>query len=127
MSFANRARSSRSVAASVGRGGSTGAAVAGALVGAATGPAPAGGRTLALADDGSSAGPEVVYVHTPSRPLYYDPYYNQPKYIRPPQYYTESTSKKKKGNKVTTTKTIRNEYGQTVYKEKTTKTKKKKK
>jgi hypothetical protein len=78
-----------------------------------------------FADDGS--GPEVVYVHAPSRPVYYDPYYNQPKYIVAPQYYTESTSKKKKGNKVTTTKTIRNEYGQTVYKEKTTKTKKKKK
>jgi len=80
-----------------------------------------------LADDGSNSGPEVVYVHTPSRPVYYDPYYNQPKYIVAPQYYSESKSKKTKGNKVTTTKTIRNEYGQTVYKEKTTKTKKKKK
>lgn len=73
-----------------------------------------------------SSGPTVVYVHQPSHPAYYDPYYNQPKYIVAPQYYTESKSKKTKGNKVTTTKTIRNEYGQTVYKEKTTKTKKKK-
>jgi hypothetical protein len=73
-----------------------------------------------------SSGPAVVYVHEPSRPAYYDPYYNQPKYIVAPQYYTESKSKKRKGNKVTTTKTIRNEWGQTVYKEKTTKTKKKK-
>jgi hypothetical protein len=71
-----------------------------------------------------SAGPEVVYVREPTRPVYYDPYYNQPKIYRQPQFY-ESTSKKTKGDQVTRTKTIRNEYGQTVYKEKTTKKKKK--
>lgn len=70
-------------------------------------------------------GPQVVYVREPSRPVIYDPYYNQPKIYRAPRYY-EETTKKKKGDKVTKTKTIKNEYGQTVYKEKTTKKKKKK-
>lgn len=70
--------------------------------------------------------PQVVYVREPSRPVIYDPYYNQAKIYRQPRYY-EETSKKKKGDKVTKTKTIKNEYGQTVYKEKTTETKKKKK
>lgn len=69
--------------------------------------------------------PEVVYVLEPSRPVYYDPYYNQPKIYGRPQYFYESTSKKTKGDKVTKTKTIRNEYGDVVYKEKTTKKKKK--
>ncbi len=77
---------------------------------------------LADLDDG----PQVVYVREPSAPVIYDPYYNQAKIYRQPRYY-EETTKKKKGDKVTKTKTIRNEYGQTVYKEKTTKTKKKKK
>jgi hypothetical protein len=76
--------------------------------------------------EGLDDGPEVVYVREPSRPAYYDPYYNQRKIYREPRYY-EETTKKKKGDKVTKTKTVRNEYGQTVYKEKTTETKKKKK
>jgi hypothetical protein len=72
--------------------------------------------------------PQIIYVREPSRPVYFDPYYNQPKiYRQQPQYFYESTSKKTKGNKVTKTTTVRNQYGQTVYKEKNTHNKKKKK
>jgi len=62
---------------------------------------------------------EPVYVHT------FDPYYNRPKYYVQPAYYTESTSKKTRGNKTFKTTTVRNEYGQTVYKNTTVKKKKK--
>lgn len=75
-----------------------------------------------LADDE----PQVVYVREPSRPVIYDPYYNQAKIYRQPVYY-EETTKKKKGDKVTKTTTIKNEFGQTVYKEKVETKKKKKK
>ena len=53
-------------------------------------------------------------------------YYDQPKIYRQPRYY-ESTSKKTKGNKVFKTTTVRDEYGQTVYKNTTSHKKKKKK
>ncbi len=74
---------------------------------------------------------DLVYVQEPYRPAYYDPYYNQQKFYREPRYYQpqyyETETKKKKGDKVTKTKTVRNEYGDVVYKEKTTTQKKKKK
>ena len=76
--------------------------------------------------DGPAPQPTVVYVHQPQRPVYYDPYYNRPKIYNQPVYY-ESSSKKTKGNKVYKTTTIRNQYGQTVYKETAEKKKKKKK
>ena len=41
----------------------------------------------------------VVYVGDRSDPGDFDPYFNQPKIYRQPRYY-ESTSKKRKGNKV---------------------------
>ena len=71
--------------------------------------------------------PGVVYVREPSRPVYFDPYYNQPKYFQQPMSYHESTSKKTKGTKVFKTTTVKNQYGQTVYKNTTTSQKKKKK
>jgi hypothetical protein len=69
--------------------------------------------------------PSVVYVQEPRQPAYYDPYYNRPKYYQEPAYF-ESTNKKTKGNKIYKTTTIRNEYGDTVYKETTSRKKKKK-
>lgn len=74
----------------------------------------------------SDSDPQVIYVREPSAPVYFDPYFNQPKFYRPPQYSYETTKKTKNG-KVTKTETIRNEYGQTIYKEKTTRPEKKKK
>jgi hypothetical protein len=67
----------------------------------------------------------VVYVGDRPYPSDFDPYYNQPKIYRQPRYY-ESTSKKRKGNKVFKTTKVKNQYGRTVYK-KTNKVKRKKK
>lgn len=67
----------------------------------------------------------VVYVGDRPYPSDFDPYYNQPKIYRQPRYY-ESTSKKRKGNKVFKTTKVKDQYGRTVYK-KTTKVKRKKK
>ena len=83
-----------------------------------------------FSDDGPPPAPAVVYVGQPMvAPMYYDPYYNRPKYYvaAPPEVYRESTTKKTKGNKVYKTTTVKNQYGQTVYKNTTSKTKKKKK
>ena len=69
----------------------------------------------------------VIYVDNRSYPAVFDPYYNQPKIYRQPRYY-ESTSKKRKGNKVFKTTKVKNQYGRTVYKKTTShKVKKKKK
>jgi hypothetical protein len=69
----------------------------------------------------------VVYVGERPYPSDFDPYYNQPKIYRHPRYY-ESTSKKRKGNKVFKTTKVKNQYGHTVYKKTTShKVKKKKK
>lgn len=68
--------------------------------------------------------PNVVYVQEPSRPRYYDPYYNRPKVYWEPERLYETTSKKTKGNKVYKTTTVKNQYGDTVYK--TTKSRKRK-
>jgi hypothetical protein len=67
----------------------------------------------------------VVYVGDRPDPSDFDPYFDQPKIYRQPRYY-ESTSKKKKGNKVFKTTKVKDQYGRTVYK-KTTKVKKKNK
>jgi hypothetical protein len=66
----------------------------------------------------------VVYVQDYPYPGVFDPYFNQPKIYRQPRYY-ESTSKKRKGNKVFKTTKVKDQYGNTVYK-KTTSHKKKK-
>ena len=68
----------------------------------------------------------VVYVSDQPYPAVFDPYYNQPKIYRQPRYY-ESTNKKTKGNRVFKTTTVKDEYGQTVYKNTTSHKKKKKK
>ena len=69
----------------------------------------------------------VVYVGDRPYPSDFDPYYNQPKIYRQPRYY-ESTSKKRKGNKVFKTTKVKDQYGRTVYKKTTShKAKKKKK
>jgi hypothetical protein len=69
----------------------------------------------------------VVYVGDRSDPGDFDPYFNQPKIYRQPRYY-ESTSKKRKGNKVFKTTKVKNQYGHTVYKKTTShKVKKEKK
>jgi hypothetical protein len=60
----------------------------------------------------------VVYVGDRPYPGDFDPYYNQPKFYRQPRYY-EYTSKKRKGNKVFKTTKVKNQYGHTVYKKKT--------
>ena len=60
----------------------------------------------------------VVYVGDRPYPSDFDPYYNQPKIYRQPRYY-EYTSKKRKGNKVFKTTKVKNQYGRTVYKKKT--------
>lgn len=75
----------------------------------------------------SAPPPQVIVVRDNPRPVYFDPYYNQPKIYRQPQYFYENTKTKKKGNKVYKTKTVKNQYGQTVYKETTSRKKKKKK
>ena len=68
----------------------------------------------------------VVYVGDRPYPSDFDPYYNQPKIYRKPRYY-ESTSKKRKGNKVFKTTKVKNQYGHTVYKKTTSHKVKKKK
>ena len=60
----------------------------------------------------------AVYVGDRPYPSDFDPYFNQPKIYRQPRYY-EYTSKKRKGNKVFKTKKVKNQYGKTVYKKKT--------
>ena len=60
----------------------------------------------------------VVYVGDRPYPSDFDPYYNQPKTYRQPRYYT-STSKKTKGKRVFKTTKVKNQYGHTVYKKKT--------
>jgi hypothetical protein len=60
----------------------------------------------------------VVYVGDRSEPGDFDPYFNQPKVYRQPRYY-QSTSKKRKGNKVFKTTKVKDQYGRTVYKKKT--------
>ena len=68
----------------------------------------------------------VVYVGDRPYPSDFDPYYNQSKIYRQPRYY-ESTSKKRKGNKVFKTTKVKNQYGHTVYKKTTSHKMKKKK
>jgi hypothetical protein len=69
----------------------------------------------------------VVFVGDRPYPSDFDPYFNQPKIYRQPRYY-ESTSKKRKGNKVFKTTKVKDQYGHTVYKKTTShKVKKKKK
>ena len=68
----------------------------------------------------------AVYVGDRPYPSDFDPYYNQPKIYRQPRYY-EYTSKKRKGNKVFKTTKVKNQYGRTVYKKKTSHKVKKKK
>ena len=69
----------------------------------------------------------VVYVGDRPYPSDFDPYYQEPKIYRQPRYY-ESTSKKRKGNKVFKTTKVRDQYGRTVYKKTSShKVKKKKK
>jgi len=67
---------------------------------------------------GSNFGGLVVYVGDRPYPSDFDPYYNQPKIYRQPRYY-EYTSQKRKGNKVFKTTKVKNQYGRTVYKKKT--------
>ena len=68
----------------------------------------------------------VVYVEDRRFPGAFDPYYNEPKIYRQPRYYYESTSKKTKGNRVFKTTKVKDEYGNTVYKNTTSHKKKKK-
>jgi hypothetical protein len=69
----------------------------------------------------------VVYVGDRPYPSDFDPYFNQPKIYRQQRYY-ESTSKKRKGNKVFKTTKVKDQYGRTVYKKTSShKVKKKKK
>src|SRR4029077_5334838 len=69
----------------------------------------------------------VVYVGDRSDPGDFDPYFDKTKIYRQPRYY-ESTSKKRKGNKVFKTTKVKKQYGHTVYKKTTShKVKKKKK
>ena len=67
----------------------------------------------------------VVFVSDRSEPSDFDPYFDEPKIYRQPRYY-ESTSKKRRGDKVFRTTKVKDQYGRTVYK-KTTKVKKKNK
>jgi len=60
----------------------------------------------------------AVYVGDRPYPSDFDPYFNQPKIYRQPRYY-EYTSKKRKGNKVFKTTKVKDQYGRTVYKNKT--------
>ena len=68
----------------------------------------------------------VVYVGDRPYPSDFDPYYNQLKIYRQPRYY-ESTSKKRKGNKVFKTTKVKDQNGHTVYKKTTSHKKNKKK
>ena len=68
----------------------------------------------------------VVFVSDRSEPSDFDPYFDEPKIYRQPRYYYESTSKKRKGNRIFKTTKVKDQYGTTVYK-KTTSHKKKKK
>jgi hypothetical protein len=69
----------------------------------------------------------VVYVGDRPSPSDFDPYFNQPKIYRQPRYY-ESTSKKRKGNKVFKTTKVKDQHGHTIYKKTSShKVKKKKK
>ena len=68
----------------------------------------------------------VVFVGDRPYPSDFDPYFNQPKIYRQPRYY-ESTSKKRKGNKVFKTTKVKDQHGRTVYKKTTSHKKKKKK
>jgi hypothetical protein len=72
-------------------------------------------------------GPQVVYVRDPVYVRDFDPYYNRPKQYWQPDYYHESTSKKTKGKKVFKTTTVKNQYGDVVYKHTKVENKKKKK
>jgi hypothetical protein len=67
----------------------------------------------------------VVYVGDRPFPSDFDPYFNEPKIYRQPRYY-ESTSKKTKGNRVFKTTKVKDEYGNTVYKNTTSQKRKKK-
>jgi hypothetical protein len=67
----------------------------------------------------------VVYVDARPYPGFFDPYYDQPKIYRQPRYYT-STSKKTKGGKVFKTTKVKDQFGNTVYKQTTSHKKKKK-
>ena len=71
--------------------------------------------------------PPVIVVNK-GKAKTFDPYYNQSKssYGKKPVYY-ETKETVKKGDKVTKKVTIRDLYGNVVYKDKTTKTEKKKK
>ena len=79
-----------------------------------------GSHALILSDE------LVVFVGDRPYPSDFDPYFNQPKIYRQPRYY-ESTSKKRKGNKVFKTTKVKDQYGRTVYKKTTSHKKKKKK
>ncbi len=73
----------------------------------------------------SNDGP-VIYVRDAREPAYYDPYYNRLKVYQAPVVY-ESKTKKTEGNRVYETTTIRNQFGDVVYKDTTSRKKKKKK
>ena len=73
------------------------------------------------------AGPVVYVEGNPAYPQYYDPYFNRPKVYNPRPVYYETKEKTREGKKVTTKTTITNQYGEVVYKNKSTKTVKKKK
>ena len=68
----------------------------------------------------------VVFVGDRAYPSDFDPYFNQLKIYRQPRYY-ESSSKKRKGNKVFKTAKVKDQYGHTVYKKTTSHKIKKKK
>ncbi len=73
---------------------------------------------FAKVSHGLDFGGFVVYVGDRSDPGDFDPYFNQPKTYRQPRYY-ESTSKKRKGNKVFKTTKVKDQHGHTVYKKTT--------
>ena len=75
----------------------------------------AGGAEISRAMD---FGGIVVYVGDRSDPGDFDPYFNQPKIYRQPRYYT-SASKKRQGIRVFKTQKVKDQYGRTVYKKKT--------
>jgi hypothetical protein len=60
----------------------------------------------------------VVYVGHRSDPSDFDPYFDQPKIHRQPRYYT-SSSKKRQGVRIFKTVKVKDQYGRTVYKKKT--------
>jgi hypothetical protein len=68
----------------------------------------------------------VVYVGDRSDPGDFDPYFNQRKIYRQPRYYT-SSSKKRQGVRIFKTQKVKDQYGRTVYKKKTSYKVKKKK